>query len=70
MKSHTREKITPHKVASFFRRAFCNIASAGKGKSGFRAMGIFPIDPSVYKDEDFLAANTLNDPVEVAVGHP
>lgn len=39
-----------------------NNSSVGKGKSRFRAKGIFPIDPSAFKDEDLLAVETLNDP--------
>lgn len=32
-----------------------------KGESGISA-GIYPMDPSVFKDEDLQAAAALNDP--------
>lgn len=59
MKSHLAKKITPYDVASLVRKAFNNVASIGKGESGFRATGIFPINPEVFSEEDFVAAEIL-----------
>lgn len=67
MKSHAGEKISPYEVASLFRKAFANAASVGKGEAGFKATGIYPFNPHVFKDEDFLAAEALNDPKEITV---
>ncbi|KAL4720335.1 hypothetical protein ACJJTC_018083 [Scirpophaga incertulas] len=51
-----------------FRKELCNTATIQKGVSGFKATGIFPIDPSIF-EEDFLASNyllgTRNDSVTV-----
>lgn len=30
-----------------------------KGEAGYRETGIFPINPNVFSDEDFLAAEVL-----------
>ncbi|KAG7294875.1 hypothetical protein JYU34_002823 [Plutella xylostella] len=59
LKSHLAEKITPYDVASLVRKAFNNVASISKGESGFRSTGIFPLNPEVFTEEDFLAAETL-----------
>lgn len=69
MKSHAMQKITPFDVASIFNKAYCNTATIQKGVSGFKASGIFPIDPNIFGEEDFLASNyllgTRNDSVTV-----
>lgn len=41
------------------RKAFNNVASISKGESGFRSTGIFPLNPEVFTEEDFLATETL-----------
>lgn len=41
------------------------VASISKGVSGFRATGIFPLNPIVFSDEDFLPAETLNNEIIV-----
>ncbi|CAH4034247.1 unnamed protein product [Pieris brassicae] len=53
------EKITPYDVASLVRKAFNNVASISKGESGFRSTEIFPLNPEVFTEEDFLAEETL-----------
>ena len=59
LKSHLAEKITPYDVASLVKKAFNNVASISKGESGFRSTGIFPLNPEVFTEEDFLAAEIL-----------
>lgn len=59
MKSHLAEKITPYDVASLVRKAFNRVASISKGESGFSATGIFPINPQVFSEEDFIASEIL-----------
>lgn len=69
MKSNAMQKITPFDVASIFNKAYCNTATIQKGVSGFKASGIFPIDPNIFGEEDFLASSyllgTRNDSVTV-----
>lgn len=48
------------------RKAFNNVASISKGESGFRSTGIFPLNPQVFTEEDFLAAQILQ-PETVAI---
>ncbi|KAG6458750.1 hypothetical protein O3G_MSEX011032 [Manduca sexta] len=59
MKSHRIEKITPYDVASLVKKAFNSVASISKGEAGFRSTGIFPLNPEVFTEEDFLAAEIL-----------
>lgn len=61
MKSHALQKITPFDVASIFNKAYCETATIQKGVSGFKSSGIYPINPSIFGDEDFLASNYLLD---------
>ncbi|XP_065172534.1 uncharacterized protein [Atheta coriaria] len=59
LKSHLAEKIMPYDVASLARKAFINVASISKGESGFRASGIVPLNPEVFTEDDFMAAEVL-----------
>lgn len=54
MKSRNMIKITPYEIAGLFNKAYSKIASLDKGISGFKTTGIFPMDPSVFSDEDFF----------------
>lgn len=63
MKSRNMIKITPYEIAGLLNKAYSKIASLDKGISGFKTTGIFPMDPSVFSDEDFfpLDQNENND---------
>ncbi|XP_041983249.1 uncharacterized protein LOC121736227 [Aricia agestis] len=67
MKSHLAEKITPYEVASLLRKAFNNVASISKGEAGFRATGIYPMNPDVFCEEDFLPAELLQSAEPTAI---
>lgn len=59
MKSQLSQRITPYDVASLVRKAFSNVVSMSEGEAGFKATGIFPINPNVFSDEDFMASEVL-----------
>lgn len=66
MKSRLAEKITPYDVASLVKKAYSSVASVSKGEAGFKATGIFPLNPDVFSEEDFLAAEVLqSEPVVI-----
>lgn len=66
MKSRVAERIPPYDVASLVRKAFSNVTSINKGEAGFRATGLYPLNPNVFSDEDFIAAEALqSEPIVV-----
>ncbi|XP_043470546.1 MFS-type transporter clz9-like isoform X1 [Leptopilina heterotoma] len=63
LKSRNLIKITPYEIAGLFNKAYSRIASLDKGVSGFKTTGIFPIDPSVFSDEDFFVTDETDSEV-------
>ena len=63
MKSKHLSQITVYDVASLFNKAYSRIASIEKAVSGFRSTGIFPLQPNIFTDEDFLLDNST--PIQV-----
>ncbi|KAK9878581.1 hypothetical protein WA026_022651 [Henosepilachna vigintioctopunctata] len=59
LKNYLAEKITPYDLASSVRKAFYYVASNSEGESGFSSTGIFPLNPEVFTEEDFLTAEIL-----------
>jgi len=60
IKNQLGKKITQNDLASLFRKAFQKIATIPKAEAGFAATGIYPLNPDVFTDEDFVAADILN----------
>ena len=56
---HMREysKIIMSDVPIIFKRAFIKVAKVEKGVSGFRTTGIYPLNPGIFSEEDFLGAS-------------
>lgn len=49
----------PNELAELFNNAFGRIATPEKAINGFRVTGIFPVNPEVFSDDDFLPAKNL-----------
>lgn len=60
MKSNLLVKITPYDLAELFNKAYSIVATIQKGVSGFSSTGIYPMNPNVFTEEDFFAANTFS----------
>ncbi|KAL0852338.1 hypothetical protein ABMA28_000541 [Loxostege sticticalis] len=60
MKTHLMSKITPYDVAGLFNKAYVQVANISKAESGFRATGIYPLNPNVFTDQDFLAVSLMS----------
>ncbi|XP_052739730.1 uncharacterized protein LOC112049361 [Bicyclus anynana] len=60
MKTELGRKITQNDIASLFRKAFQKIATIPKAEAGFASTGIYPLNPDIFTEEDFLAAEVLN----------
>lgn len=48
MKTYLMSKITQYDVANLFNKAYVQVANISKAESGFRAMGIYPLNPNVH----------------------
>ena len=59
MKTHLMAKITPYDVACLFNKAYAQVANISKGEAGFRATGIYPLNPNIFTEQDFLAASLM-----------
>lgn len=60
MKTKLGMKITQNHIASLFRKAYQKVATIPKAEAGFAATGIYPLNPDMFTDEDFVAAEILN----------
>lgn len=54
IKSRNLVKITPYDIAGLFNKAYTRVASIEKGVSSFKATGIFPMNPGVFGEDDFM----------------
>lgn len=59
IKSTCLQKITPYDVAGLFNIAYSKVATIGNAVSGFKQTGIFPMNPDIFTDEDYLPAETI-----------
>lgn len=56
MKTHVNEKKTPYDLAELFNRAFLKVATMEKAVSGFRSVGVCPLNPDKFQPTDFEPA--------------
>jgi len=56
--------ITTYEVAELFKMAYERTATIEKATSAFRATGIYPLDPGVFTDEDFIPSEVTDQPQE------
>ncbi|CAH2059779.1 unnamed protein product, partial [Iphiclides podalirius] len=62
--SHPGQVITVYHVAELFNRAYERTATIVKATASFRATGIFPLDPGVFSDADFLPSQVTDQSLE------
>ncbi len=53
MTSHPGQRIDIYAVCGLFDKAYSASACVGRGQKGFKACGMWPVDKTIYKDEDF-----------------
>lgn len=58
--SNPGKAITQFKIAELFGRAYDKVASIDKAKSSFKATGIWPFDPSIFSEEEFLPSSVTD----------
>ena len=59
-KQHIGRIIKPHDIAKLLAPAYLKAASAQNAVSGFKTPGIWPYNPSVFGDEDFVPASIMS----------
>lgn len=62
MTSHPGQRIDIYAVCGLFDKAYSASACVGRGQKGFKACGMWPVDKTVYKDEDFEGAEVTEEP--------
>lgn len=58
--THPGQTLTVFHVAELFKQAYERTATIEKSSASFRVTGIFPLDPGVFSDEDFLPSEVTN----------
>ena len=59
MRSHPGRCITQFQVSQFFGEAYAKVVGMEIGINGFRDTGIWPVDNSVFQEEDFAPSKLL-----------
>lgn len=62
-------RISQYDQASLFGSAYVRTATMEKAVSGFRCCGLWPFDPDVFSEEDFLPSLVTDEPQPHAVLH-
>lgn len=60
MKTNVGKRISIYEIAELFGRAYQKVATVDKAVNGFKTAGIYPYQPNVFSDEDFVAAHAIN----------
>lgn len=63
LRNNPGRTITQFQISSLLNEAFLRAAVPMTAINGFRKCGIFPLDPNVFTDEDFAAAEVTDIPV-------
>ena len=67
MKRHRLVRITPYDLAGIFNQAYSRVATIAVAVSGFKGTGIYPLNPNVFTDDDFCAADVFVDRQNVSI---
>ena len=60
--SNPRKRVTCYEMGAIFGAAFNRVAAPEKAAQGFRAAGLWPLDPEIFSDADFIAASLTDEP--------
>lgn len=64
LRSHPGRVVTIYQIAEIFGNAFVRAATMTTAINGFSATGIWPCNPHIFSESDFLAASTTDRSVE------
>lgn len=65
LRTNPGKVITLWQIASLFGSAYINAANMRTALRGFEKTGIWPVNPGVFKDEDFLPSATTDRPIVI-----
>jgi len=65
MTSHPGQRITTYDVAELFSNSYLHSATMANAINGFRCCGLWPYNPDVFTDDDFLPAAVTDEPLDV-----
>ncbi|XP_022166135.1 uncharacterized protein LOC111030774, partial [Myzus persicae] len=60
LRSHPGEVVNLKHVAEIFGLAFAKAATMTTAMNSFKSTGIFPFNPDIFQDSDFVASDTTN----------
>ena len=60
--SNPGKRVTCYDMGAIFGNAFNRVAAPEKAVQGFRAAGLWPFNPEVFSDADFIAASLTDEP--------
>lgn len=69
LREHAKDHrvVTQFQIASLFGKAYLKASTMTTAISGFRATGIWPVDPKIFKEHDFLASAATDIDLNVSV---
>ncbi|XP_063241776.1 uncharacterized protein LOC134541949 [Bacillus rossius redtenbacheri] len=62
MHNHPGRAISNSDICFLFRNSYEKVATMEKAKNSFRATGIYPYNPDVFSDEDFIPSHVTDRP--------
>lgn len=62
MRAHPGRAVTMYQVSQLFGSAYAKAASVSTAINGFRKSGLFPVNPDVYHESEFLPADITEIP--------
>jgi len=65
MTTHPGQRISTYDIAELFTSSFMNSATMANAVNGFKCCGLWPYNPNVFKDEDFMPAVVTDEPLNI-----
>ena len=65
--THPGQRISTYDIAELFSNSFMNSSTMAKAVNGFKCCGLWPYNPDVFKDEDFMPAAVTDEPLNISL---
>lgn len=66
MTTHPGQRISTYDIAELFSSSYINSATMANAVTGFKCCGLWPYNPDVFTDNDFLPAAVTDEPLDMA----